>query len=66
MVRSRGQMERSENGERVMPEKQSEVTEDELRAIIALTDSGAAYGDFPDGVTWADLEAAKELTEKED
>jgi hypothetical protein len=49
-----------------MPEKQSEVTEDELRAIIALTDSGAAYEDFPDGVTWADLEAAKELTEKED
>ena len=48
-----------------MPEEPHQLTEDQLRAIIALTDSGAAYEDFPDGVTWADLDAAKELTEKE-
>jgi len=48
-----------------MSEKPHQMTEDELRAVIALTDSGTAFEDFPDGVTWADLEAAKELTEKE-
>ena len=45
-----------------MPEK----TEAELREIKALVDSGAAYEDFPDGATWADLELAEQLEEDPD
>lgn len=45
-----------------MPER----TEEELREIKTLVDSNTSYEDFPDGVTWADVDAAEQLDEKED
>jgi hypothetical protein len=40
-----------------MPKK----TEAELRAVRKLLDEGGTYAEFPDGVTWADVDAAKQL-----
>lgn len=40
-------------------------TDEELRALWAIFEDGAAYEDFPDGATWADLKDALELHKKE-
>jgi hypothetical protein len=40
-------------------------TDEELRALWRLFGEGASYEDFPDGATWADLEAAEKLAESE-
>jgi hypothetical protein len=36
-------------------------TEAELREVRKLLDEGATFADFPDGVTWADVDAAEKL-----
>ncbi len=40
--------------------EKAEKTEQELREIAALFRQGAGFEDFPDGVTWADVDAALE------
>lgn len=39
--------------------------DDELRALWKIFKSDTPYEDYPDGATWADLEDAKQLHEKE-
>jgi hypothetical protein len=44
-----------------MPEK----TEAELREVAALLEQpDSSYDDFPDGCTWADVDAARKLDEE--
>lgn len=38
---------------------------EELRALWRLSEEGRSYEEFPDGATWADLEDAKQLYERE-
>lgn len=45
--------------------ERAKKTDEELRALWALFQGGTPYEDFPDGATWADLEDAKQLAEKE-
>jgi hypothetical protein len=40
-----------------MPEK----TEAEVRALRKKLDEGMSFADCPEGVTWADIDAANEL-----
>lgn len=46
------------------PEKPRK-TDEALRALWKLFEEGTPYEDYPDGATWADLQDAQKLHERE-